>query len=260
MLDKYTLIGKRFFEKSIEKHKVKVNISPNCSIIDFNAKINNIQVRIICNYNEFQILSLFNNNDTQKGNEGNLNILVKLYLAGLLTMLENNNFKININFSKELINLFDYKYNILIKKEIITVEKTDIEKNLITQAHIIKFVKSNSDIKLDILSVFKIIQTNIKDHIYLEFETFIDAIVSLVSKEMITIVYEKEGSSKYNIEDYNADIIKMFKYKDIFPNIVNVVKEAALFKDLGDTEFTKLIHDKCEISDKVLGVKIQYLI
>jgi len=51
----------------------------------------------------------------------------------------------------------------------------------------------------------------------------------------------------------------MFKYKDIYPDIIRITKEAKMFVDETDTILKKLVEKMVNIDIHVMDIKLQYI-
>lgn len=263
--NKMILIGKKFFENSIEKHKAIVQIS-DAGIIDFNAKINNKKIRIICNYQEFVILSQFNNKNKRiliSKNADDTKVYIKLYLCGLLEKNEIKNefeFQLETDCNFDYYDLFELNYNINLPKKIETNEKTNDEKLLITQAHIVKFAKSHSDEKLELIKTFKYIESIVSKFFNLDIDIFINSVHSLIERDYIQVIYYK-GDDEYYIKEDRADLVKMLKYYDIFPDVLKhgIVQDKIGFLECSDEKLKDYVKTTCNINIQVTKVFIKYL-
>lgn len=262
--NKMILIGKKFFENSIEKHKAIVEIS-DAGIIDFNAKINNKKIRIICNYKEFVILSQFNNEKKRiliSKNADDTKVYIKLYLCGLLQKNEIKNefkFQLETNCKFDYYDLFEFNYNINIPKKIETNEKTNDEKLLITQAHIVKFAKSHSDEELELIKTFNYIQQCTSKFFNLDIDVFFNSLHSMIDRDYIKVIYYK-GDDRYYINEEKADLVKMLKYYDIFPDILKngIAQDKIGFLECSDEKLKDYVKSTCNINKRVTKVFIKY--
>jgi len=258
VLSKYTKIGKYFFENSVKIHDIIVEVNPNLGYIDFNASINNKNIRIICNYLEFLVLSEFKSlKTTIIGNEHNKKILVKLYLADLLLMKDEDTFQLNINCQKKEVNLFNYEYNIKVKNKLKIQEKTFNEKVLITQAYLVKYTKANSDIYNNFEDCYKKLLLRTNKYFKLNINIFIKTLKDLCEREYIKIRYYK--NDYYHIGESTMYLIDMFKYCDIFPSIEKFCEKRELFANQPDS-FKDKIKEFCDINKIIEKVEIKYLV
>ena len=263
--NKMVLIGKKFFENSIEKHKAIVEISDG-GIIDFNAKINNKKIKIICNYKEFVILSQFNSEKKRiliSKNADDTKVYIKLYLCGLLKKNEIKNefeFQLETNLQFDYYDLFQLNYNINIPKKIETNEKTNDEKLLITQAHIVKFAKSHSDEELELIKTFNYIHKRASEFFNLDIDVFFNSLHSLIDRDYIKVIYYKRDD-RYYINEEKADLVKMLKYYDIFPDILKngIAKDKIGFLECSDEKLKDYVQTTCNINKRVTRAFIKYI-
>lgn len=216
-LQLYLKLAKKSFQESIYKHKIIVNISDVQGFYDYNVMFFGRKLRIISNLREMNILS------TIKGYSftdieyisSKVNIdkydcqktIIKLLYSGIIVS-SNDKYKLNSDFSKEEINLFNYDFNIIIKKVKQVEEpkeKTDIEKILLAQIFIVKEVKPKSTKKLKAVEVYNNVKDKISKYALIDESIFIKAVSALYNKDMLKL------SSKEPIKIVTDDIKKIIK-------------------------------------------------
>lgn len=201
-------ISKLFFEQSIQHHNVKTNVSDVDGFYDYNVTFFGRKLRIVSNLREYIILKTIGKqklnldqliNETLYDDEIINKILIKLeYIQLIKKVIISNDifFEMNEDFKLDYINMFDYNMNIILdkKEEIIVIEKTKLEKLLITQAHITKIVKPFSDKKsIDMNIVYSATSTIVNKYFKLNKTIFIEALEQLFDKDIIYINYYKKN-------------------------------------------------------------------
>jgi hypothetical protein len=195
-LQLYLKLAKQSFKESVYKHDTIVEISDVYGYYDYNVMFFNKELRIISNLREYNILNCLKNylytsfEEIQSYTSIDIyeckKTLIKLEYVGIVNA-KKNKFKLNEDFNKKKINLFNYNFNIIVNKnKEEEKEKTDIEKIIITQTYIVKEIKPQSNIQLRAMDVYASVLDKVSKYIELDEKIFIKSMIALYNKDTLT--------------------------------------------------------------------------
>lgn len=231
MLDLGLVISKNNLKQRL-MHDSKIYIADTDGLYDFNAKINQKQIRIKSNLREFYLLNNFPDNhipltlnkiqeleelNNYKNNELE-KTLYKLILVNLVIKEMDGTFKLNYNIKFDEINLFEYSYQFKEtkkKKEEESKERTINDKLFILQAHIIKAIKPYSDTYVQLDSIYNYCKHNTEKYFKMEFSIFIDALCKLYEKELCKIVSSDKSAIQSPVKELLIEDLKSVKIQYI---------------------------------------------
>jgi hypothetical protein len=231
MLDLGLKISKNNLKQRL-MHDSKIYIADTDGLYDFNAKINQKQIRIKSNLREFYLLNNFPDNNEPLtlnkihelevlNNYKNSELektLYKLVLVNLVIKVMDGTFKLNYNIKLDEINLFEYSYQFKEtkkKEEEESKERTINDKLFILQAHIIKAIKPYSDTYVQLDSIYNYCKHSTEKYFEIEFSIFLDALCKLYKKELCKIVSSDKSAIHSPVKELLIEDLKSVKIQYI---------------------------------------------